>query len=92
MSNSERYDYVIIVAGSAGSVLAHRLSADPAVKVLVLESVMPKKLNDVQIENLIEAAGRVIREEGVAAATTRRIAADEGVPLGTLHYYFESKQ
>ncbi|MGO7018585.1 TetR/AcrR family transcriptional regulator [Rhizobium leguminosarum] len=53
---------------------------------------MPKKLNDVQIENLIEAAGRVIREEGVAAATTRRIAADAGVPLGTLHYYFESKQ
>ena len=34
----EIYDYIIVGAGSAGCVLANKLSADPATRVLLVES------------------------------------------------------
>jgi AcrR family transcriptional regulator len=42
-------------------------------------------------DELVQAALRVIAREGVAATTTRKIADEAGVPLGTVHYWFADK-
>jgi choline dehydrogenase len=43
------FDYVIVGAGSAGCVLANRLSADPAVSVMLIEAGGPDKKQEIHI-------------------------------------------
>jgi TetR/AcrR family transcriptional regulator, regulator of biofilm formation and stress response len=47
---------------------------------------------DVRRVQLVGAARAVLEREGMAGATLRAVAAEAGVPLGTVHYIFASKE
>jgi AcrR family transcriptional regulator len=42
-------------------------------------------------DNIIKAARAVVSEQGVQKATLRAIAAEAGISIGTLYYYYPSK-
>jgi len=42
-------------------------------------------------KKIVEAAKAVVSEQGVHKATLRAIAAEAGISIGTLYYYYPSK-
>ena len=88
--SEDRFDYVIVGGGSAGCVLANRLSADPACRVLVLEAGRRERAWDVLVQMpgaaMLTMGNRLYdwdyRTEPEPHLDRRRIALARGKMLG----------
>jgi len=84
---SERYDHVVVGAGSAGCVLAARLSEDPSVRVLLIEAGGSDEVDEVTIPAAFSKQFRTRLDWGYATeeqkhAGGRRLYWPRGKVLG----------
>lgn len=87
MASGTGYDYIIIGAGSAGCVLAARLSEDPSVSVLLLEAGPPDNVDAVKIPAAFSYLFRTARDWNFSTveqkqANSRRVFWPRGKTLG----------
>src|SRR5215475_3209650 len=60
---------------------------------MILEAEMARSLAKVETSTVVlDAAKKVLRQNGYAKLSTRDVAAAAGVPLSQIHYHFGSKQ
>jgi choline dehydrogenase len=85
---ADSFDYVIVGAGAAGSVLANRLTADPGVTVCVLEAGPPDRNPYIHIpagfiKTLADPSVTwQFKTEGIPMTGGRRISTTQGRTLG----------
>jgi choline dehydrogenase len=68
------YDYVIVGAGSAGCVLAARLSEDPATRVLLLEAGPPDDADEIRIPAALNLLWQTTYDWGYSTVPQERAA------------------